>query len=401
MGFWNLLVVASEPVVQVMLIGFVGAFLAAGSRAILCADAIKHINKVVYMVFTPALMFACLANTITLGDIISWWFMPVNIGLTFVVGGALGWIVVKILRPEPHLRGLIIAICSAANLGVLMVVVAPAVCYEKPSPFGETSLCHSRALSYSTFSMAIGNMYIWTHTYSLMKNSGKIHREMVEDGDLKDDGQEKRNDLEAPFLYPSTNSAAIDSSQEVTKDDTPLNFFERAKESAVQVAEELVSPPTAGAIMGFVFGATPWLKSLIIGPAAPLQSVYEAIDLMGNATIPSLTLILGGNLSKAIGKSKLNSSTIIAVMIVKLILLPAAGLAVTEVAFRLGLLPQDPLFRYTLLLQYTVPSAMAIGTMAELFHVAREECSILLLWNYLLAALALTLWTTFYLWFLS
>ena len=28
--------------------------------------------KVVYMVFTPSLIFACLANTITLNDIISW-----------------------------------------------------------------------------------------------------------------------------------------------------------------------------------------------------------------------------------------------------------------------------------------------------------------------------------------
>jgi hypothetical protein len=39
--------------------------------------------------------------------------MPVNIGLTFLFGGILGWIVVKILRPKPHLEGLIIATCSS------------------------------------------------------------------------------------------------------------------------------------------------------------------------------------------------------------------------------------------------------------------------------------------------
>lgn len=41
--------------------------------------------------------------------------MPVNIGLTFLIGGILGWIAVKILKPKPHLEGLIIATCSSGN----------------------------------------------------------------------------------------------------------------------------------------------------------------------------------------------------------------------------------------------------------------------------------------------
>lgn len=41
------------------------------------------------------------------------WFMPVNIGFTFLFGGVLGWIVVKVLKPEKHLEGLVIATCSA------------------------------------------------------------------------------------------------------------------------------------------------------------------------------------------------------------------------------------------------------------------------------------------------
>lgn len=38
--------------------------------------------------------------------------MPINTGLTFLFGGVLGWIVVRLLKPEPHLEGLIIAMCS-------------------------------------------------------------------------------------------------------------------------------------------------------------------------------------------------------------------------------------------------------------------------------------------------
>jgi hypothetical protein len=41
--------------------------------------------------------------------------MPVNIGIIFLVGGLIGWIAVKILKPPKHLRGLIIASCSAGT----------------------------------------------------------------------------------------------------------------------------------------------------------------------------------------------------------------------------------------------------------------------------------------------
>lgn len=42
--------------------------------------------------------------------------MPVNMGLTFLIGGILGWMVVKILKPPPYLEGLIVATCSSGNI---------------------------------------------------------------------------------------------------------------------------------------------------------------------------------------------------------------------------------------------------------------------------------------------
>ena len=52
MGFWEMLAVASMPVVQVMLIGLVGAFLASRYCAVLTADARKHMNKVCLSTFS-------------------------------------------------------------------------------------------------------------------------------------------------------------------------------------------------------------------------------------------------------------------------------------------------------------------------------------------------------------
>lgn len=117
------------------------------------------------------------------------WFMPVNIGITFLVGGVLGWVLVKLLKPRPHLEGLVIATCSSGrtfsdflfrssniqlygasmkfeinwlkcgvfsgNLGNLMLIIIPAICNENGSPFGNRDVCGTVGLSYASFSMAV------------------------------------------------------------------------------------------------------------------------------------------------------------------------------------------------------------------------------------------------------
>lgn len=45
--------------------------------------------------------------------------MPVNVAMTFLIGGILGWIVVKLLRPKPHLEGLVIATCASGQLNYI------------------------------------------------------------------------------------------------------------------------------------------------------------------------------------------------------------------------------------------------------------------------------------------
>ncbi|KAL0449650.1 UNVERIFIED_CONTAM: protein PIN-LIKES 7 [Sesamum latifolium] len=113
MGFLSLLKVASMPILQMLLISILGAFMATDYIKLLPSDARRSLNKIVYAVFTPALAFTSLAKTVRLEDIISWWFMPVNIGITFMVGGILGWISVQIIKPQPHIRALVIAMCSS------------------------------------------------------------------------------------------------------------------------------------------------------------------------------------------------------------------------------------------------------------------------------------------------
>ncbi|CAL5082769.1 unnamed protein product [Urochloa decumbens] len=425
MGFFSLFLVASMPIIQVLLIGVVGAYLASGFSNVLTTSARRDMNKVVFTVFTPSLMFASLAKTVTLEDVISWWFMPVNIAITFIVGGILGWIACNILKPPQHFRGLIMAFCSAGNLGNLLLIIVPAACDEDGNPFGkDKSICRSRGISYSSLSMALGGLFIWTYTYSLMQKSGKLYHKMqsksiqcpadsdeehsAEDPELaKRDAGPSYNDEEAPLPTSVRPEEQTDENPmeapllSCESDVADKGFWTNLKDTVHQFVEELMAPPTISALIGFVVGLVPWLKSLIIGNGAPFKVLQDSLQLMGDGTIPCITLILGGNLTQGLKKSGLKKSVIVTIICIRFVIMPLIGITVVHAAYGVGFLSHDPLYRYVLMVQFALPPAMNIGTMAQLFDVAQEECSVIFLWTYLVAAVALTTWSTIFMSVLS
>lgn len=388
--------------------------------------------------------------------------MPVSIGMTFLIGGILGWIVVKILRPERHFEGLIIGSCSAANLGYLPLVLVPAICDETGSPFGEASICHSRGLSYVALSMSFSSIYIWTHTYSLMRKSGVLYEkfcnkartseasnkdfmgsgecdiikiqdegssnnkvisvrqskdiaghEEVSNKDIERggecgigeiQGEGSSSDKVIPFRQ-SKDIAGHDKAVPLLPasdlGDDHVFSWGKLKGILKRVVEELLAPPTIAAIIGLIVGVTPSMKSLIIGSAAPLRVIQETTKTLGNAVLPCVTLILGGNLLQGLRNSQLKPLVIIMTVIVRNVILPIAGIFVVKAANHFGFLAKDPLYQYVLMLQFALPPATSIGSMAQLFDVAKEECSVIFLWTYLVSAFTLTIWSTVFLWLLS
>jgi len=41
--------------------------------------------------------------------------MPLNVLLTFIIGAALGWLLVKLMRVPHHLQGLVLGCCAAGR----------------------------------------------------------------------------------------------------------------------------------------------------------------------------------------------------------------------------------------------------------------------------------------------
>ncbi|XP_004509473.1 protein PIN-LIKES 3-like [Cicer arietinum] len=392
MGFIELLYVASLPVIKVLLITALGLFLAIDQVDVLGADARKRMNNLVFYVFNPSLVGSNLAETLTSENVLTLWFMPVNILSTFILGSALAWIVIKITRPPKHLQGLILGCCSAGNLGNLPIIIIPAICKEKGSPFGDPDLCHKYGMAYVSLSMAIGAVFLWTYVYNIMRISSS-RAKLMEISESQPETIDSAKDAYT-LLLPNTEF------------EEKVSFSDKIKLQLRKILRNLnfktiFAPSTIGAITGFCIGVISPIRKLMIGNSAPFHVIEDSASMLGEASIPAVTLILGANLLKGLKGTSTPVWTIVGIVVVRYIFLPILGVVVVQSAINLGLVQKDPLYQFVLLLQYAVPPAMNIGTMAQLFGSGESECSVIMLWSYGLASIAVTLWSTYFMWLVA
>ncbi|CAN4123747.1 unnamed protein product [Withania somnifera] len=405
MGFVDLFVVALVPVLKTLIITAVGLFLALERVNLLGSTARHHLNNLVFYIFTPALVASSLAETVTASNIISLWFMPVNILLTFIIGSALGWILVKITATPVQLHGLVISCCAAGNLGNLLLIIIPAVCEENTSPFGDSVTCSTNGKAYASLSMAVGAVYIWTYIYAIIGASRTQHntstvnienwrhvQKSLSESCIKDSPQCDL-DHEAQLVLPLTD-------YQTTHDDQG-HLVKKIKQHIKIWTQRinlkmLFAPSTIATIVGILIGVSSLLRKLVIGNEAPLHVIDSSASMLGDIKLVLVFIIRAG-----LKKSAVGMWVVIGIQVIRYAALPLSGIGIVKAARHLGLVGSDSLYQFVLLLQYALPSAMTIGTITQLFEVGESECSVIMLWNYILASIALTLWTTYYMWILS
>ncbi|KAB2083981.1 hypothetical protein ES319_A05G303800v1 [Gossypium barbadense] len=416
MGFLDLLLVALIPVIKVLFITGVGLFLALDHVNLLGPDARNHLNKIVFYVFGPALVATNLAQTITYESLVTLWFMPVNILLTFMIGSALAWLLIKITRTPKHLQGMVIGCCSAGNLGNLPLIIVPSVCEESNNPFGESSTCFSNAQAYASLSMATGAIFIWSYVYGIMRSYANNYKEagLTININSSQKNSYSESDLETcrEPLLPSKDWVAA--SDEYSVQQQPHGNFEtQEKISALRKRfqcitmtmkkinlKEVFAPSAIAGMVGFFIGTVSPIRQILIGADAPLRVIENSINLLGDPTVACMTLLVGANLLKGLTRSDIRPSIIIGIIAVRNVFMPLLGIGVVNAAQHLGLVGTDALFQFVLMLQYALPPAMAVGTMTQLFQMGQSESSVIMLWTYVVAAFSLTLWSTVFMWLL-
>ncbi|XP_059636423.1 protein PIN-LIKES 1-like isoform X2 [Cornus florida] len=379
MGLLDLFIAASIPVLKVLLVTAVGSFLALDHVNILGEDARKHLNNIVFFVFNPALVSSNLAKTITYESMVKLWFMPFNILITFIIGSVLGWLVIQITRAPRHMRGLIVGCCAAGNLGNMLLIIIPAVCKEKGTPFGAPDVCHTYGLAYASLSMAIGAIYLWSFVYNIVRIYSSKSSKEVEINVSKPSREISTSQLgscEEPLLSSKDSTISEDHADQIA---LPQTRFEG--KSKVTVSDQikqhlgkffkkinlkkLFAPSTIGAIVGFIIGLVPQIRSSMIGDAAPLRVIQDSVSLLGDGAIPALTLIMGGNLLKGLKGPGISKLIIVGIIIARYIALPLIGILVVKGALHIGLVHSNPLYQFILLIQFALPPAMNIGPLFE------------------------------------
>ncbi|CAM6025895.1 unnamed protein product [Sphagnum balticum] len=403
-----IVVMVCVPIVKILIMCGIGTFLALPSVNVFPLDARKHLNKLVYLVFTPALVFTRLAEAVTLHQLIAWWYMPINVLFCFALGALLGSLVVKYCKPPKHLNHLTIACCSAGNTGNLLMVLIPGICIEKDSPFGDSNVCSENGLAYVSFGMWMAIVLVWTFIHHLMKpihgtyelgydNSSLIVANSNMDNTIM--GHELLNDpslIHSNKMTPIETLSSIHSTSTVTTMDHEIfSLQSRLMKIGERLhLQEICTPPTIAAFAALVIGACAPLKALCFGPQAPLRFLTDCAKILGDAMIPCMILILGGNLAMGAGDSDMEMLTIIGIVMTRFVALPLVGIVIINIIQQMGVLPIDPLFKLVLILQFCMPTAISLGTIAQLHNYCEKEMAVVLFWLYITSAFFISIWAT-------
>ncbi|CAI9758086.1 unnamed protein product [Fraxinus pennsylvanica] len=417
MEIWELFVVALMPVLKTLLIAIIGLFLAVDRVNILCAAARHHLNNLVFYIFFPALIASGLVNSSTEISILSLWFTLVSILLAFIIGSAFGWILVKVTGAPKQLHGLVIGCCAAGNLGNLPVIIIPATCEEKNNPFGDSSTCLKNGMTYVSLSMSIGAVFVWSYVYNIIRAYGRkddlhmkinstINEQQCDKGSEIFSGGSTEALLSNSIPCYEVHEAPVEQLLGSSEDKTKVTIFKKINlqvNKLLRIVDLtiLLRPPTIATIVGLTIGFVTPIHHFMVGDNAPLRVIANSVSLLGEAAIPSMTLIMGANLLRGFRRSRLSLWLIIGITVVRFIILPLFGVLIIKAAKLFGMVGSDPLYHFVLLLQYAVPPALAIGTITQLFEVGETECSVIMFWNYIAASIGLTLWSTYYMWILS
>ncbi|KAK9272339.1 hypothetical protein L1049_002710 [Liquidambar formosana] len=425
------LLTAVLPLMKLLSLTVIGLVLAHPKTQIIPKATFELLSKLVFTLFLPCLIFTHLGQCITLKNFTLWWFIPVNVVVSTIIGCILGYLVAKACRPPPEFFRFTIVMTGFGNTGNLPLAIVASVCHSTDNPFGPD--CYKNGVSYVSFSQWVAVILVYTLVYHMMEPPLE-YSEIVEEG-IEIDKQLPPNDLSSPLLteaewpgmedketehsktpfiarvFNSISSISLNTipdldSMEEENPNSPKSISCLAEPRVVRrirtVPEQtpigrILQPPTIASILAIVIGMVPQLKAFVFGDNAPLSFITDSFDIIGGAMVPSVMLVLGGMLAEGPNESELGIRTTIGIIVARLLVLPLLGIGVICLADKMNFLVRgDQLYRFVLLLQYTTPSAILFGAIARLRGYAVREASALLFWQHVFAVFSISLFIIIY-----
>ncbi|CAN1122895.1 Protein PIN-LIKES 2 [Linum perenne] len=410
------------PLLKLITLALFGLVLSHPKIQFIPRQTFKLLSKLVFVLFLPCLIFTNLGESVTIHNVVDWWFIPVNVIFSTVAGCILGCIVAVVCRPPPQLFRFTVIATGFGNTGNIAYAVVRTICRRSSgNPFGPN--CDANGVAYVSIAQWVSVILIYSLVYHMMEPP-LAYYEVIDRGE---DEEEELADLSRPLLVEAE-WPGIESQLETEHSKTPFiaRLFNLSNLSGISqsdvsgavespksikclaeprvvrkirvVAEQtpihhILQPPTIASLLALIIGVIQPLKGVVYGADAPLGFITDSLTLMAEAAVPSVMLVLGGMLAEGPNESSLGIRTTVGIVVARLLVLPAVGIGVVKAAEMMGLLVAgDQLYKFVLLLQYATPSAILLGAVASLRGYAVKEASALLFWQHICAVGSLSLY---------
>ncbi|MBA0581586.1 hypothetical protein Gorai_023761, partial [Gossypium raimondii] len=164
----------------------------------------------------------------------------------------------------------------------------------------------------------IGAIYLWSFVYNVVRvSSAKVNKEVNGDDSTRVMKSTGTGGMPSPTLpdqqnyseplLPSKNCSISVYTHELSfscaksKGTVKVSDFDKTWQYLRIISRKLnlkaiFAPSTTAAFIGFTMGLVPQIRNLVIGGNAPFHVVQDSASLLGDAAIPIVTLIVGGNL---------------------------------------------------------------------------------------------------------
>ena len=155
--------------------------------------------------------------------------------------------------------------------------------------------------------------------------------------------------------------------------------------------KKCLTPPLITAFVTLVFAFTP-LHKLFISPGAPLQFIFAAASMFGDATAPCALLLLGANLASSEDREKIPAVFLFHFSFAKYVVAPLLSALFFMLITKAVSLEVTPVTALIILLEGAMPPGLNLIIICQNTRKHLAFMTSLLFWNYLIALPFLIIW---------
>ncbi|CAM9529384.1 unnamed protein product [Chrysoparadoxa australica] len=341
-------VVSLKAMLELM-VGY-GVGMYSAKKGVLSPTNVAALSQIVYNIFLPSMLMVSIAKTAASNPMSTLLPIPLACWGQISAGFLAARLVNKALRIKPDSdAGREVSVNSGfGNSGILPILFATSLFRTHPDP---TVL--PRAIAYISFFLMAWSPTFWTLGYGLLTRKSETTASLPE---------EKAASTDADADRVAVPSEAVRSSIETreskeTRDTLMSHLVKCASSPAVM---RVISPPVLGSISGFIIGTCRPLQWLLMEPSAPFGFAWHAFGVLAAAYTPSGVLVLAGSLANGPKGNLLSRETgfkLMAVALSRWLLLPALTALGLWGGLAAGLLPNDPVLHFVLMMCSVMPPA--------------------------------------------